>query len=225
MDLQRIASSEAVSDILVLPAGSTEQHGPHLPLGTDALIAEGIAKLVGKRLGADVAPAIPYGLSEHHMEFRGTITVTPQSYVRFVGDALDAIARHGYKRIVIVNGHGGNIGGLATAVQELNRLHDCEVFIFNWWSLPGVEYPDTKIDYHAGDMETSVAMALGIELRGEPVDEMRDIPSGYRIKRMSEFTSSGVLGYATNASKKKGERILQIVVDFIVDAVKKGRGS
>ena len=219
MELERVASKEAVADTVVLPTGSTEQHGPHLPLGTDALIAKGIARLVGERLEADVAPVLSYGLSEHHMDFRGTVTVTPMSYIGIVKDILDCLARHGYRKIVILNGHGGNTGGLTTAVQEFHRTNDIKVFLYNWWSLPGVEFPDTVNDFHAGDAETSVAMALGIDLRGEPLDEMTFKPSGYRIRRMTEVTESGVMGYATKGSKDKGERILKLVVDHIVEAV------
>jgi creatinine amidohydrolase len=220
MELQRISSKEASSDIVVLPTGSTEQHGPHLPLGTDALIANGIAALVGDELGADVAPVLPYGLSEHHMDFRGTVTVSPVTYVGLIKDILDCLARHGYKTIVIVNGHGGNIGGLTTAVQEFHRTNSARVFLFNWWALKGVEFPDTMTDFHAGDAETSVAMALGIEQRGEPVDEMRHVPSGYRIRSMKEVTESGVMGYPTKASEKKGKIILDLVIGHIVRAVR-----
>lgn len=220
VQLQRIASSEAVSDIVILPVGSTEQHGPHLPLGTDALIAEGIAKMVGERLKADVAPVLSYGLSEHHMEFRGTMTVTPPNYVHFIMDLLDALARHGYSKIVVINGHGGNIGGLTTAIQAFQRTHETRTYLYNWWALPGMEFPDTKKDYHAGDAETSVALSLGIEQRGEPVDEMKELPSGYRIRKMSEVTESGVMGYPTSATKEKGDRILELVVDFIERAVR-----
>lgn len=222
MELQRIASSEVKGRTVVMPTGSTEQHGPHLPLGTDALIAEGIARRVAEGLGADLAPVLSYGLSEHHMAFRGTVTVTPVNYVNIVLDILGSLARGGYRRIVIINGHGGNIGGLTTAVQELQRTEEggkVEVFLFNWWSMRGVTFPDTEEDYHAGDAETSVALALGLELRGEPVDEMKRTPSGYRIRSMTEVTSSGVWGYPTKASREKGQRIVDIVVDHIVGSV------
>ena len=153
------------------------------------------------------------------MEFRGTVTITPKSYVAFVRDILECFARHGYERIVIINGHGGNIGGLTTAVQDFHREHEAKVFVFSWWMLKGVEFPDTVTDYHAGDSETSVALALGIDLRGEPVDEMKYIPSGLRIRKMTDVTASGVMGYPSKASKEKGEKILGLVVDHIVDAV------
>lgn len=223
MELQRMASREAISRSVVLPTGSTEQHGPHLPLGTDAIIAEGIAKLVGESLDADVAPTLPYGLSEHHMDFRGTVTVTPTNYCNFVKDILSSLARHGYEKLVIINGHGGNIGGLTTAVQEFHLTPEgknTKVFVFSWWALKGVEFPDTVEDFHAGDSETSVALALGLDLRGEPVDEMKRTPPGYKIRYMTEVTTSGVMGYPTRASKEKGERILEMVVDHIVKAVR-----
>ena len=158
------------------------------------------------------------------MDFRGTVTVTPLSYVGFVKDLLSSLSRHGYNRIVIVNGHGGNIGGLTTAIQEFHITPEgkgTRVYLFSWWSLKGVEFPDTVVDYHAGDAETSVALALDLDLRGEPVDEMKETPPGYKLKKMTEVTRSGVMGYPTKASKEKGERILELVVDHISNAVMK----
>jgi creatinine amidohydrolase len=213
LEISRISSAEARADMVVLPTGSTEQHGPHLPLGTDALIAEGIARRLADKIGADMAPLLAYGLSEHHMDFKGTVTLKPGTYVSVITELLESFARHDYSSIIIVNGHGGNISAINTAVQDFHRKHETRVYMFNWWLLEGATGEDIKEDWHAGDIETSVAMALGIDLRGKPVDEMKIPPKGLKLRRVKDVSESGVIGYPTNATKEKGERVLSAILD------------
>ncbi|MCC2664104.1 MAG: creatininase family protein [Geminicoccaceae bacterium] len=94
---------------IILPVGSTEQHGPTGLIGTDALCAELIARGVGEATGALVAPTLNFGMAQHHMGFCGTMTLRPQTLLAVLVDLLGSLAQHGFERCLVINGHGGNM--------------------------------------------------------------------------------------------------------------------
>ena len=104
---------------IIVPIGSTEQHGPNGLIGTDALCAEVIARGVGEATGAMVAPTISVGMAQHHMAFAGTITYRPSTLIAVIRDTVVALAEHGFDRFLFVNGHGGNIATIAAAFSEI----------------------------------------------------------------------------------------------------------
>jgi creatinine amidohydrolase len=128
---------------IIVPIGSTEQHGPTGVIGTDAICAEVIARATGRQADALVGPTIPVGMAVHHMAFPGTITLQPSTLIRVVQDYVLSLARHGFERFLFVNGHGGNIATVNAAFYEIhaeaaklglpqaNRLR-CR--LTNWWS-------------------------------------------------------------------------------------------
>ena len=103
---EEVASSG--TEIAILPIGAIEQHGRHLPLGTDWLIADQVAKKLGERLNAYVLPALPYGNSQEHMGFTGTITLRPQTLALIIEDIVLSLRHHGIKNMVVLSSHGGN---------------------------------------------------------------------------------------------------------------------
>ena len=104
---------------IIVPIGSTEQHGPTGLIGTDALVAEVIAKRVGEDAKALVAPTISYGMAQHHMAFTGTVTLQPSTLILVVRDVVTSLVRHGFERIFFINGHGGNIAPVNTAFSQI----------------------------------------------------------------------------------------------------------
>lgn len=124
MKLQHLTST-AVADylehrsLLLVPIGSTEQHGWMGLVGTDALIAEAVANSVGERMGAIVAPTLSVGMAQHHMAFAGSLTLRPSTLIRVVEDVVAAAVRGGFRLIVFVNGHGGNVATVHTAFSEI----------------------------------------------------------------------------------------------------------
>src|SRR3982074_3497113 len=110
-----IAAQFKKNPLVILPAGSVEQHGPHLPTGTDTLAANMIAQRVAEALDGLVLPATPLGVTAMHMPFEGTITLTPDTYMRVVIETCASTARHGAKYLLVLNWHEGNIPSLATA--------------------------------------------------------------------------------------------------------------
>lgn len=154
----------ATASIALLPIGSQEQHGTHLPLGTDQLLADAVvdralAELDGD--GPDVVrlPTLPYGLSPHHL-FAAAVTLTPSTLVTVLSEVLDSLVACGFRRAMIVNGHGGNDESMRLAVKGAALRHDVAVAGANYWSLgdPG------RSPGHAGGFETSLMLTAHPEL-------------------------------------------------------------
>lgn len=164
------------SKAVILPIGSTEQHGPNGLIGTDALCAEAVAERVGEALQVMVAPTIAVGMAQHHMEFPGSMTLRPSTLMAVVRDCLMSLTRHGFERVLVINGHGGNVGTILAAFAEthveLDALSPRPVLrtrLFNWWELPEVErlsvelYGDA-VGSHATPPEVALTWALYPEL-------------------------------------------------------------
>ena len=223
-------------DVALLPVGAIEQHGPHLPLDTDAWDARRLAHDVAAACQAPrplVLPLIPYGVSYHHADFAGTLSVSPETLSRVVVDIGLAAARHGIKKLVIVNGHGGNIPALQFAAQVINR--DAHIFT----CVDTGETSDAEIaklietpnDVHAGEYETSTSLALrpeavamdrAVEHIPRFSNRYLDFSSSVSVSwfvRTSRISPTGVLGDPTKASAEKGHAIWTIMVHNLVELV------
>ena len=128
---------------IILPIGSTEQHGPIGLIGTDAICAEVIARGVGDATGALVAPTIAVGMAQHHLGFPGTMTMRPSTLIAVLRDMIDSLARHGFDRFYFLNGHGGNIATLTAAFSEIyaarslsagSNVPPVKCRLRNWWA-------------------------------------------------------------------------------------------
>src|SRR2546426_2934972 len=127
-------------DRAILPVGSCEQHGRHLSFATDYLIPTEIAKRVSARTGVPVTPTLCFGMSVHHMEFPGTLSLSPDTFMAVIRDLVESLYRHGFRRVLILNGHGGNIAPLTTALSTLaDRHRDLRVKVGHWWQDPAVQ--------------------------------------------------------------------------------------
>ena len=223
-------------DIALLPVGSIEQHGPHLPLDVDAFDAEYLAQAAAAACSEPrplVLPLIPYGVSYHHDDFAGTISVGPDTLAKMVHEVGLSLARHGITKLVIVNGHGGNVPSLRFAAQMINR----DTHIFTCVETGETSDADlasvveTPNDVHAGELETSTTMALRPHL--VPMDKAKKfVPrfsSGYLdftsrryvewFARTSRISGSGVMGDPTKASREKGEKMWKVIVGNMVEFV------
>ena len=151
---------------IIVPVGSTEQHGPTGLLGTDFMTAESIAFEVSKRTGVLVAPSINFGMAMHHMAFPGTISLTPATFMKVIIDVIKSLRAHGFKNILFINGHGGNIAPLTTAFCQIkSKLNeDTGLYCENWWRNEAVrayeeEHFGKENGTHATCGEVSVTMA------------------------------------------------------------------
>ncbi|HEX9638979.1 MAG TPA: creatininase family protein [Acidobacteriota bacterium] len=224
------------SEVALLPVGSIEQHGPHLPLDTDLFDVERMCLDVATRAAAPkplVLPPLPYGVAYHHKDFPGTIWVEPGTLAAMVYDVGKALAHHGIRKLVIINGHGGNVPALNFAAQRLN--HDLGMFICvdtgDTSAAEAAALIETPNDVHAGEEETSTQLALRPQLvrmdlakRAVPRFPSRYLDYTQRNKvewyiRTAKISSSGVLGDPTKASVEKGEKLWQKTVDNMVEFV------
>jgi creatinine amidohydrolase len=223
--------------IALVPIGSTEQHGPALPLSTDHYIATQFthraAEMIWDEQKVVVTPTITFGFSPHHMEFKGTITLSELTLSSMIADICHSLDQHGFEKIVLVNGHGGNETAISNALHDMHGNIDAKVYHANWYNMVGEKIREivTPPLYHACDMETSVAWYLGQRvLEDKRVDEPgKSLVPGFISPDMSatrprasvsynfkEITNSGVVGYSTQATKEKGKQIADTVLENLV---------
>jgi creatinine amidohydrolase len=213
--------------LALLPVGSCEQHGPHLTLDTDIAVARGLAGRLATDLGEDavLCPPIPYGLSEHHMAFPGTLTLRPPTFTALVLEVVESLAQWGLRRVLVVNGHGGNIDALRLVARTARRDHGSLVAALMWAVLASDEIADrvTSPAYgHACEVETSVAMILAPDsLRPERIGEPGrraapdplTLPQRATVDRatwLHEWSEDGALGDPRLANRDFGEAVVEV---------------
>lgn len=209
-------------DRIIVPVGSTEQHGLRAVLGTDHLVPAGIAREAGRRAQVLVAPALNYGMSLHHMAFPGTVSLRPSTLLQVTCDILASLARHGFRRILFLNGHGGNTATLQAGIAEAGDIHTAlRVKLCAWWELPGVK---ALLDQAFGDKEgghgtpgeTSLTMALHPGIVSDVVVEVRSAarpPVWPNYLLWAEYYPDGSGGADVNlASEAWGRRLLEAAV-------------
>ncbi len=217
------------TDLAVLPVGSTEQHGPHAPLGTDALTAAHVARVGSERYreetGVDVpvAPTIPVGIAEEHRAFDGTLWVSPETFRKYVRETIESFAHHGFTRVVVVNGHGGNIDALRELTGAVSREDNAYAVAFTWFNSVESEHSMG----HGGPLETALVSHIDGELiREEKLDEAREEGSsrwgewvaGVNLAHDSdEFTNNGVVGDPTAASEELGAELSAQAADALCE--------
>ncbi len=219
-------------DRLLLPTGSVEQHGPAVATGIDYIIATAVAGAAAERMGIYVAPPLCYGMSLHHASFAGTASLKPSSYLRLLVDLLGFLVAHGFKRVVVVNGHGGNAPTLNAAAAEVAYEHEgAHILIQNWYDLEAVEKLiekafGAKEGSHATPAETSLLMYLRPELVGDvskvALTEPCLIAWHPGAKDLREHYPQGAVGSdAKLASAEIGEKLFELAVAGIVEVVGK----
>lgn len=155
MNWSQVEAYLARDDRAVLPVGSTEQHAG-LSLCVDHILSERVAVEAAEPIGVPVYPGVPYGMTPHFMAYPGTVSLTPDTYGRLMRDVLDSMAAHGFKRIVIVNGHGGNTSVQSAIAGWLETHSGVAVKFHNWWNAPATWRAVQAVDpvaSHASWME------------------------------------------------------------------------
>jgi creatinine amidohydrolase len=222
---------------VLLPVGSVEQHGPHLPVGTDTLIAQQLAIAVAERLGdrCIVLPPLWYGESPHHMSFAGTITLRADTYLRVISEIAGSLYQHGLQSLVILNGHGGNIGPLRTVVADLARTHGRSPRVVTYWDAIDAEIaeffdqPELACG-HACALETSLALHLFSDLvRRDQIPAQRSGDRGPHMfgrKPVVEgldfgvYSANGVIGDPSQGTAERGQRLFERLVHNLVEILR-----
>jgi creatinine amidohydrolase len=221
-----IQARAGAATVVLIPVASVEQHGPHLATGVDMWLAGAVAERTARRLQASgtpalVTPCIWSGLAEHHMAFGGTLTLDAEAFAAVVGGIARSVARHGFRRIALVNGHGGNVEAIATAAIALTGSLGVPVVGVTYWLANADTFGailETQANVqHACEAETSMMMALRPDCvraeniaRAVPRRAIPPAPPGFKRHRgFVEMTDTGVIGDPRAASAAKGERLLE----------------
>lgn len=221
------AFERSAPEIAVLPIGAVEQHGSHLPVGTDCLIAGHWAERLARELDAYLLPIIPITSSIEHRQAKGTVYLKAATLGNIVRDVAESLQYDGFRQLIIVNGHGGN-WILKPTIRQLNRDLDGLMIILIDTHV-GVRsahevMEHTENDVHAGEYETSIMMHIHPELVGEAVEptDRRFYPQDYLdYFDSTELTEDGYWGYPECATDDKGRRMVDMMVDNALDVIRK----
>ena len=224
--------------VVILPVAALEQHGPHLPVMVDSRLAEEVSKRtasLGRAKGIPIItlPVVWHGLSEHHMPFGGTVTLTSNTFFLIVRDLIKSISRHGFSKFLILNGHGGNITAAEVCAQDISMELSLPIVAATYWLEAADRFAkilETQTNVmHACEAETSMMMALEPNL---VVDSLLNEAKGpmkldflnagkgsYRWRSLTHVTSNGVIGDPSHSSSAKGEQLLREASQAIFELI------
>jgi creatinine amidohydrolase/Fe(II)-dependent formamide hydrolase-like protein len=227
---------EAGRDTIVVAFGAVEQHGHHLPLGTDSIFGDELSRRLAERLDAFRAPTVRIGCSRHHLAFPGTMSIEEETFHAVVGDLVRGWARHGFRRIVLLPTHGGNFAPLDGALAKLGALDGVRVVGISDLALLvqatlglGAELgvPASEGGLHGGEWETSMMLALRPELvkmdRALP-GYTGDVEAGLATffeKGVDALSDTGVIGDPRNASAEHGRLYIERLLDLAAELVER----
>ncbi|RST50540.1 creatininase family protein [Variovorax sp. DXTD-1] len=232
------AALDVAATVAVLPLGATEQHGPHLPLGVDTVLADGIVAALLPRLPADLPvlflPTQQIGLSPEHARFAGTLTLSAETVIRMWKEIGAGVARAGVKKLVLFNAHGGHVGAMDIVARELRAEHGLIVYSVSWFNLPlgdaGAQFGagEHRFGVHAGDIETSMMLALAPQqvrmaeaknFRSTSEQRAADyaiLGNGKSAKlgwAMEDYNPQGAAGNAAAATAARGQAVVDAAAE------------
>lgn len=211
--------------ICVLPVGSTEQHGPHLPLDTDSILAEYFGRQIAAALDAALLPTLHYGTSLEHTGFRGSISLRPETLMQVIRDLADEVERQGFTAMIVVNSHGGN-HCLVPVIRDINRAdRPLKILLVQpgAFSDPALAKEGRGPDFHAGEWETSLMLAIQPDLVGLHRPDMPAQEGPHPLVQadlttfgLGHLNPAGVIGQPSLATQAKGHAIVASVLENIV---------
>jgi creatinine amidohydrolase len=234
LNTRDFATLDPARTVAVLPLGATEQHGPHLPLSVDTVLVDGVVNAALGHLAATdpvlVLPTQTVGLSTEHTAFAGTLHLSPQTLIQLWCDIGASVARAGVKKFLIFNAHGGNVGLMDVVARELRAQHGLIVYSSSWYNLPldasvmgQFSAEEHRFGIHAGDMETSMMLALSpasvnmtdaqnfASTSQERAKHYAVLGNGKSAKlgwHMQDYNPQGAAGNASVATAAKGEALV-----------------
>jgi creatinine amidohydrolase len=223
---------------IILPLGATEQHGLHLPLSVDTEIAGRLAAAVAERLGRClVAPVVALGCSAHHLAFAGSMSLSQDTLARVIVESCQSLAHHGFRRILVVSGHAGNVPAMKQAVETLGTpdAYRVEAFV-DWGRYRGPLYAvgaeagmaPSQIGSHAGHYETSLMLRMRPDLvrmaeaRRGFIGEPAEAGPRLRAEGMQALSEIGVIGDPRSATADLGDRYFDAMVAAMVSYFSSG---
>lgn len=232
MNAKELQGSIRPDTVAILIFGACENHGDHMPFGSDFIMPFELSKRVAsKSKNVLVFPPVPYGVSSHHKDFAMTVTLEPDTMVNVVRNILESLVENKVSRILIINGHDGNIAPIELASRIVKELNPRVVIscLESWWTLVG-ELDSQLFDVwnglgHGGEAETSAMLAVRPDLVNmtlAPEKVVPRLPDNIRIYwKFNELTSTGATGAPREASVEKGRKLLalleNVILNFIAD--------
>jgi creatinine amidohydrolase len=225
---QQIETYLRTDDRIVLPIGSTEQHG-HLSLGTDAILAERVAVEAAEPLGVPVLPVLPFGMAPYFSAFPGSLTLRMSTYIEVIRDLLDTLSAQGFRRIAVVNGHGGNSPAIGVVREwvALPREHRVQVAFTSWYSAPRVAALAESYEHdpsHGGWFENFPWTRLpGVDMpAGGKASISRDVVAQATPADIRELTGDGSFGGSYALPDDVMTQIWQTGVDEVRELLENG---
>jgi creatinine amidohydrolase len=236
-EMTRTEFQDILEDIeaAIIPVASTEQHGPHLPMSHDLASATYVANKAAEKLFPKVIvspPPTTIGISEHHMHYPGTLTLKAENFINVVLDVIESLNRHGIKKIVVLNGHGGNRGAIKLIGYKAKKEFGVKVAAFSYWDLLSKDVAEEIVveerengakivPGHAGEFETSMALVIHPELvRNDCIFEWDGKLPKFLEHEVLYFENHRPNGVGRNPSlgnKEKGEILIKNLVDQLVE--------
>lgn len=214
--------------IAILPVGACEQHGPHLPLGTDVFLADSFSREIAKRIGAAIYPPLEFGYSWVWRNTPGTVTLSQEVFKNTLAEAIKSLEKSGYKLIIVVNGHDSNKMAIKYVLREI--ADSCKVKVLNFF-YPGMteayenhlESPTWYGMFHAEEFETSLMLhfrpdLVNMELAVKDYPE-RPVTYGFDYSPLDFISKSGVYGDATLASAEKGKLVINEIIEKSISII------
>jgi creatinine amidohydrolase len=224
---------------VILVTGSVEQHGGHLPLGTDAFAAITIAERVSEKLGAPILQLSPVGVAPYHLPWPGSLSLTPTTFISLLVDVCDGLARAGVARVLIINWHEGNTPSIRLGADEVQQRHRLRIVVAESHIITNSLFPDEMEFTHAGAMETAAVMAYRPSLvRIDEKTASGDIDAGNEghalfrrrdifpvLRDFREVSPTGWYGTPESVTKERASEIFAAVADHIVDGFREVCGE
>jgi creatinine amidohydrolase len=225
--MEEFASGLEKSRTVILPCGSLEEHGSHLPLGTDTWHAVELARLVAEKIFVWVAPPVPYGLCRSSSQHPGTVSIKGTTLRLLIQDIVRGLYRNGLKNVLVLSGHAGgtHIAMIVDASEELlDEFADLRIAVVSINDLGRIAWKgivETPGDSHAGEVETSVIEYLFPDkVKGRPQQEYPSFPKFLLVRNKRAFWPGGVWGDPTKASAEKGKKLLERSVEALIDVIR-----
>ena len=232
----------AKQPVVILPVGSTEDHGHHLPLDVDTFVVSAVCLAAVERIPDDslLLPSVPYGFEDHHMDFPGTITIRDEHLLHFVLDITKSVAHHGFRKILIVNGHGSNSPILELVARRTVTETEAHCGLIMAGSEEVEKIQESELLSHADEVETSVYLHLNqnaVQMEKATCDDKMSVGRYYwrgslkgkgasplrMMDHWSRVSDSGVIGDATVATKEKGKRVFNAAVVQLTEVIQEFR--
>lgn len=235
LEIKQLAEEQAM---VIIPTGATEQHGTHLPTGTDTIIINDIASKVASKLNkigtkCIVAPVLTVTNSMNHLSFHGTLTLSPHTYIQVLTEYCESIYKNGFRKIVLLNGHGGNVSinevALITIIEKIKN----PIYHIGFWEDIENEMSEIVEEQpygimHACEGETSIMLYINGDLVKSSYKDTKEVKNSDNLKatltpsfqRIEKISENGVIGNPFSATSTKGKKMLEIIVENLVDKLK-----